>query len=207
MNKYVKKLTSTMATIYIIPFWIIYEIKSVLFGRTGAYFDISQRSSQWTGTWGVVLRDKLNKKILKCSGEEVHVCFGTILTKPSIELGNNVYIGAYCMIGDVKIEKDSLIADHVIIPSGNSQHGISRLDIPISQQPGIYRKIHIGEDCWIGSGSIVLADIGNHCVIGAGSVVTKPVEDFIIVAGNPANALGDRRLLGGKNKIGPEDAE
>lgn len=200
MNKQVKKLADVIATIYILPFSLIFLIKSALFGNMGAFTELSQQSSRWTGTWGVILRHKLSKKILKTSGDDIHICYGTILTKPSIELGDNVYIGSYCMIGDVQIGKNSLIADHVLIPSGNSQHGISRLDIPIVQQPGVYKKIHIGEDCWIGSGSIILADIGNKCVIGAGSVVTKPVEDFLIVAGNPATVIGDRRLMNRKNE-------
>ncbi|MBW8012027.1 MAG: acyltransferase [Chloroflexi bacterium] len=200
MNKQLKKLSHGIATFYVIPSWLIYKIKSIFFGKTGAFTGISQRSSRWTGNWGVILRNKLNRKILLYSGEDIQVCFGTVLTKPSIELGDSVYIGSYCMIGDVTIGKDTLIADHVMIPSGNSQHGISRLDIPISKQSGNLKKIHIGEDCWIGSGSIILADIGNHSVIGAGSVVTKPIGDYLIVAGNPAVVIGDRQLLGKEDK-------
>ena len=34
--------------------------------------------------------------------------------------------------------------------------------------------------------------IGNGAVIGAGSIVTKDVEDFTIVAGNPAMKIRER---------------
>ncbi len=50
----------------------------------------------------------------------------------------------------------------------------------------------IGNDVWIGYGAIILPGvtyIGNGSVIGAGSVVTKNVNDFEIVAGNPARLI------------------
>lgn len=31
--------------------------------------------------------------------------------------------------------------------------------------------------------------IGKHAVVGAGSIVTKPVEDYTVVAGNPAKVI------------------
>jgi acetyltransferase-like isoleucine patch superfamily enzyme len=126
-------------------------------------------------------------------GKGVVISFGTVLTKASIELGENVYIGAYCLLGDVAVGNDTLIADHVCIPSGADQHGLSRLDVPVREQAGQPRTIHIGRDSWIGSGSVILADVGEHCVVGAGSVVTRPVKDYEIVAGNPARVIGDRR--------------
>ena len=86
-----------------------------------------------------------------------------------------------------------MIADYVSIPSGARQHGFSRLDIPMRAQDGEYQKINIGDDCWIGSGAIVLADVGNHAIIGAGSIITKPVPDYAIVSGNPVRVTGDRR--------------
>jgi len=50
----------------------------------------------------------------------------------------------------------------------------------------------IGNDVWIGQNAIVtsrVSRIGNGAVIGAGSVVTRDVEDFSIVAGNPAKHI------------------
>lgn len=199
MSNLTKALAEKAAFLGAVPVWLIYILKSKLLGPTCAFIDVSQKSSRWTGVWGVFLRASVLKRVLKYTGRNLHVCYGTILTKPTIELGNDVYIGSYCMIGDVKIENNTLIADYVMIPSGNSQHGISRLDIPVTQQPGVYKKIHIGDDCWIGSGAIILANVGNHCVVGAGSVVTKPVNDYSIVVGNPAKTIGDRRLMADKS--------
>ncbi len=49
----------------------------------------------------------------------------------------------------------------------------------------------IGNDVWIGSGSIVLdgIKIGDGAVIAAGSVVTKDVPPYAIVAGVPAKII------------------
>jgi len=51
--------------------------------------------------------------------------------------------------------------------------------------------IIIGNDVWIGNQTIILPGvcIGDGAVIGAGSVVTKNVEDYEIVAGNPAKHI------------------
>ena len=52
----------------------------------------------------------------------------------------------------------------------------------------------IGNDVWIGDGVIIMSGIkiGNGAVIGAGSIVTKDVDDYCIVAGNPAKFIKHR---------------
>ncbi len=51
--------------------------------------------------------------------------------------------------------------------------------------------IRIGNDVWIGHGAIILSgvSIGNGAIVGAGSVVTSDVEEFAVVAGNPARFI------------------
>ena len=95
----------------------------------------------------------------------------------------------FARLGDVSLRRDVLIASHVSIANGKSQHGIDRLDTPIREQPGVWSRVTIGEDSWIGDRAVVLADVGRHCVIGAGSVVTKPVPDYAIAAGVPARVI------------------
>jgi len=131
--------------------------------------------------------------VLEHVGRDVTVSFGTLFSKPSAHLGDSVYIGPYCTLGKVTIGRDTLLADHVMIPSGAAQHGLSRLDVPVRQQTGTFETVEIGQDCWIGAGAIVLASVGDHCVVAAGSVITHPVEDWKIVAGVPARVVGDRR--------------
>ncbi|HJD76131.1 MAG TPA: sugar O-acetyltransferase, partial [Bacteroides reticulotermitis] len=49
----------------------------------------------------------------------------------------------------------------------------------------------IGENVWIGSGSVIVpgVTIGENSVVGAGSVVTKDVPANTIVAGAPAKSI------------------
>ncbi|KAL1835891.1 hypothetical protein VTJ49DRAFT_5912 [Mycothermus thermophilus] len=71
--------------------------------------------------------------------------------------------------------------------------------------PEYGKPITVGEDCWFGGNVIVLpgVTIGRGVTIGAGSVVTKDVEDFVVVAGNPARVI--KRLENTLDK--KEDAE
>ena len=57
--------------------------------------------------------------------------------------------------------------------------------------------IQIGEGVWIASGAIITGGvtIGNNSIVAAGSVVTKDVPDFSVVAGVPAQKIGDTRDL------------
>ena len=52
----------------------------------------------------------------------------------------------------------------------------------------------VGNDVWIGCGSIILAGvrIGDGSIIGAGAVVTKDVAPYTIVTGVPARVLRKR---------------
>jgi acetyltransferase-like isoleucine patch superfamily enzyme len=174
-------------------FWIFYyRIISSIFGRLRAFEFITQKLALRPGVRGEYLRYAVMQGILGKIGQDVVISFGTIFSKSTIELGEKVYIGAYCVMGDVRIGDNTLIGDHVCIPSGASQHGFEEKDFLIQDQKGSYSIVHIGKDCWIGSHSVILADIGDRCVIGAGSVITKPVENNLIVAGNPARVIGQR---------------
>lgn len=59
--------------------------------------------------------------------------------------------------------------------------------------------IHIGRNCWLGAGVIVLpgVTIGDNTVIGAGSVVTKDIPANVVAVGNPCRVL---REIGERDK-------
>lgn len=52
--------------------------------------------------------------------------------------------------------------------------------------------IEIGDNCFIGSNTIVLYDvkIGSNVIIGAGSLVNKDISDNSVAAGIPARVIG-----------------
>jgi len=51
--------------------------------------------------------------------------------------------------------------------------------------------VHIGKNCWIGAGAIIVpgVTIGDNTVIGAGSVVTKDIPANVVAVGNPCRVL------------------
>lgn len=56
-----------------------------------------------------------------------------------------------------------------------------------------FKKIHIGNNVFIGAHSIILGgvNIGNNCVVGAGSIVTKDIPNNSVVCGVPARVVND----------------
>ena len=72
--------------------------------------------------------------------------------------------------------------------------------------------IHIGRNCWLEAGVIVLPGItiGDNSVIGAGSVVTKDIPANVVAYGNPCKVIRgigekDRETYFKGRKIDPED--
>lgn len=72
--------------------------------------------------------------------------------------------------------------------------------------------VHIGKNCWIGAGAVIVPGItiGDNVVIGAGSVVTKDIPSNVVAVGNPCHVLRevnehDREYYFKDRKIKPED--
>lgn len=88
----------------------------------------------------------------------------------------HIYVGDYTMIGpNVTITA----AGHPILPE-------------LREQSYQYNApVHIGRNCWIGAGAIILPGItiGDNTVVGAGSVVTKDLPANVVAVGNPCRIL------------------
>jgi len=62
----------------------------------------------------------------------------------------------------------------------------------VGENPIPRHRLRIGNDVWVGVNAIITPGctrIGDGAVIGAGAVVTRNVDDFAIVAGNPARLI------------------
>ncbi|MHA1279569.1 MAG: acyltransferase [Candidatus Helarchaeota archaeon] len=113
---------------------------------------------------------------------------GSFFSRRAVEVGKNSSLGAYCVIGSVKIGEEVLIASRVSISSGRHQHGSSANEKRKWGETDV-KTVQIGDRCWIGEGAIVLADVGEACIISAGSVIVKPVPDYTVAVGNPARPI------------------
>lgn len=88
----------------------------------------------------------------------------------------HIFVGDYTMFGPNVI---LATAGHPILPE-------------LRQKTYEYNMpIHIGKNCWLGAGVIVLPgiSIGDNSVIGAGSVVTKDIPSNVVAVGNPCRVL------------------
>lgn len=88
----------------------------------------------------------------------------------------HIYIGDYTMIGpNVTIAT----AGHPILPELREQ--VYQYNMPV----------HIGRNCWIGAGAILIpgVTVGDNTVIGAGSVVTKNIPADVVAVGNPCKVM------------------
>ena len=75
-----------------------------------------------------------------------------------------------------------------------------------SERGAVQQAVHIGNNCFIGSGVTILpgVSIGDDTVIGAGSVVTADIPSSSLAYGNPCRVVrhldcnDDRYYDGGK---------
>lgn len=184
-----KPVARGLSLVSILPALGMYRLCELAVGRERAFPGLSQLVSLLPGIAGVYQRRAAYRRLLPECGENAWIGFGVLLTHPEIRIGSFAYIGPYSVLGRCTIERDVLIGSFVSVMNGSRQHGIDRLDVPVREQPGEWPLITIGEDSWIGDHAVVMADLGKHCVVAAGAVVTKPVPDYAIVAGCPAQIL------------------
>lgn len=88
----------------------------------------------------------------------------------------HIYVGDYTMFGpNVTVAT----AGHPILPQLR-QRGLQ-----------YNMQVHIGKNCWIGAGAILVpgVTIGDNVVVGAGSIVTKDLPDNVVAVGNPCRIL------------------
>jgi acetyltransferase-like isoleucine patch superfamily enzyme len=202
MRACLKSVANGVAFLLVLPAYLFYQLSRSLLGPGQAFPGWSQAFSLVPGLGGVYLRRAFYRLVLPQCSRDCCLSFGTVFSHPTAEIGRSVYVGVYCCLGDVTLEDDVLLGSQISIMNGGAQHGTERLDIPIREQPGVWPRITIGKDTWIGDRAVVLANVGQHCVIGAGSVVTKAIPDYAIVVGVPARVVRYRQGYSGVRSQG-----
>jgi acetyltransferase-like isoleucine patch superfamily enzyme len=204
VKRILKGTANAIAFLLILPAFLLYRLGALVLGAEKAFPGWSQAFSLLPGLTGVYLRRAFYRLTLRRCSADCCLSFGTVFSHPTAEVGRGVYVGLFCVLGDVTLEDDVLLGSHVSVINGGGQHGIDRLDVPIREQPGVYQRVTIGRDSWLGDRSVVLADVGRHCVLGAASVVTRPLPDYAVAVGSPARVL---RFRDGAPQREPADGE
>ncbi|MFZ4514185.1 MAG: acyltransferase [Geothrix sp.] len=184
------------------------------------YFVLKPRNRAWAEAWQAEVQARL------LAMETVELGTGCFIAPDAAifgEPGRPVRIGDRCAVAaqaflhgpltlgsDVSINagarldggrKGITIGDGTRIASGAVlyafDHGLAP-DRAIRDQPVRSRGITLGQDVWIGANAGVTdgVTIGDHAVVAMGAVVTRDVPAWSIVAGVPAQFVGDRRDRG-----------
>lgn len=192
MRHLLKIIAQIIAFILVLPLYTMLVIGELLVKTDQAFQGCSQLLSLFPGVPGNYLRQQFYRLTLAACPDDCCIEFGTRLNQRGIELGHRVYIGTNCCIGLCHIEDDVMLGSNVDIISGSKQHHFDQLDIPMREQGGELEKIIIGEDCWLGNSSVVMANVGRKSIVAAGSVVVKDLPPYSIAGGNPAKVLKSR---------------
>jgi len=142
------------------------------------------------GLPGNYLRIAFYRLTLEECSIESRIEFGSFFVHPRARVARGVYIGSYCVLGMTFIGERTQIGSAVQILSGKRQHSRDSEGRIMGSEHGTFETVAIGADCWIGSGSMLLAEVGCRSTIGAGSVVVHPVPPDSVAVGNPARVIG-----------------
>ena len=187
-------LLSRILRVIEIPFAVVIAAMLAAVSRGTSFSHMSTFVGMVPFVFGELLRYYYYRISLKKCGNNVYFQFGCHFSYRDIAIGNNVRIGYCSTFGLTDIGNDVLIAAYCSFTSGAQMHGFDRTDIPIRLQEGAgLKRIRIGNDVWIGIKSIIMADICDGAVVGSGSVVTKPIPEYAVALGNPAQVIRMRK--------------
>lgn len=158
-------------------------------------------------------REKLLKEMFAEIGEDcyieppLHSNFGG----HHVHFGNSVYANFNLTLVDdthIYVGDHTMFGPNVVVATAG--HPIVPELRELAYQYNA--PVHIGRNCWLGAGVIVLPGItiGDNSVIGAGSVVTKDIPANVVAVGNPCRVLreineNDREYYFKGRKIREED--
>lgn len=112
-----------------------------------------------------------------------------------------VRVGAYSFLGrrtELDVVREVRIGSHSHVAPGcfvtDHGHGFRQASRRIDEQGCEVEPVRIGDDVWLGAGTVVLmgTTIGDGAVVGAASVVRMEVPAFGVFAGAPARPVGRR---------------
>lgn len=150
--------------------------------------------------YGSEIRRRVYRRYFGKMGEGVFIREDArIVNADKLFVGDHSHIGISNMIqagGGIEI------GDYVVLGPGvkiwSINHKFDDLTRPVMDQGYEFKKVVIGNHCWIGANVFIMpgANLGEGTIVSAGSVVGgKVVPPYKILAGNPARVIGSREQV------------
>lgn len=107
-----------------------------------------------------------------------------------VHFGKNVYANFNLTLVD---DTHIYVGDHTMIGPNVTIASAGHPILPELREKGYQfnMPVHIGKNCWIGAGVVIVPgiNIGDNTVIGAGSIVTKDIPANSVAVGNPCRVI------------------
>src|SRR5262245_50254536 len=110
MKALLKLLADGVALVLVLPAYLCHRAGSLALGKEKAFPGWSQAFSLFPGLAGAYLRRAFYGLVLPRCGRGAWIGFGTVFSHPTAAVGQNVYVGVYCSLGDITLEDDVLVA-------------------------------------------------------------------------------------------------
>lgn len=189
MKHIIKTLFFMFFALLAAPLTLAYLCLRLILNKDELMASFSQLLALIPGKVGSFVRTGFYRFTLTHCHPNSRISFLVLFSQQDTELHEGIYIGPQCNIGRCIIKEDTLLGSGVHIMSGKKQHNFSDSDVPIRDQGGVFEKVTIGKNCWVGNGALIMANVGDNSVVAAGAVVIDDVPDNVIVAGNPATII------------------
>jgi acetyltransferase-like isoleucine patch superfamily enzyme len=173
------------------------------------------RSIGWRAAWGLLMEEQFSpfleflpflvgspvrrlffKLLCRRMGREIFIAQNVSIRHAyNLSMGHHVGINQGSIIhcrGGVTIGNHVFLGQRVIINTGD--HHYADADTIIWEQGAFYRPVTIGNDVFLGMGSMILpgVTVADGTVVAAGAVVTRDTEPYSVMAGVPARVIRRR---------------
>jgi acetyltransferase-like isoleucine patch superfamily enzyme len=110
----------------------------------------------------------------------------SIVFEDNISIGQNFHVTS---AGHLIIGKNATFAENIMIT--NIDHDYQEIGKHILEQKHVVKETKIGENCFIGYGSVIQAGtiLGKQCIVGANAVVRGTFPDYSVIVGIPAKII------------------
>lgn len=175
------------------PFGYGSRIVNRLTGSSLLFDFFAQLFSLMPGFVGTPVRASFYKQTLSASSMDLYMGFGSFISKIDTRIGKGVLINGHSTIGLANIGDGTVIANNVSVLSGAQQHNFTDPSKGILEEDGVFTRIYIGDDVFVGDQSVVMANIGEKTIVGCGSIIVKEIPSYSVVVGNPARVVRSRK--------------